>query len=115
MLLQLQPPALGQHLLDIPKAQGEPEIEPNGQPDHVGRNLWRLKETGCMGIPPFGGLQCPKRRKFRVRLIAPTPDGRGREEGSVPPFVQTPNQVLYLFRRTRAVQKLPEKSAQQIR
>jgi len=30
-----------------------------------------LKETGCMGIPQFGGHSGPKRRKRRVSLIAP--------------------------------------------
>ena len=39
-----------------------------------GGNLWRLKETGCIGILPFGGLHAPKRRKFSVRLTAPEGD-----------------------------------------
>jgi hypothetical protein len=29
--------ALRQHLLDIPEAEGEPEVEPNGQPDDIRR------------------------------------------------------------------------------
>jgi len=36
-----------------------------------GGNLWRLKETGCMGVPPFGGNSVPKRRMLGVKLTVP--------------------------------------------
>jgi hypothetical protein len=36
-----------------------------------GGNLWRLKETGCMGILQFGPNIALKRRKSRVSLTVP--------------------------------------------
>jgi len=30
-----------------------------------GGNLWRLKETGCMGIPQFEGQFCPATENAR--------------------------------------------------
>jgi hypothetical protein len=42
----------------------DPEMHQTKKGDLTsGRNLWRLKETGCMGIPSFGSLQCPETEK----------------------------------------------------
>ena len=45
--------SLGQHLLHIPKAEGEPEIEPNGQPDHVGRKPMAVERDWLHGHSPI--------------------------------------------------------------
>jgi hypothetical protein len=55
--------APGHHLLDIPKAEGEPEVEPNGQTDDVGREPMALEGDWLHGHSPFGDLQYPEPEK----------------------------------------------------
>ena len=45
-------PSLSQHFLYIPKAQGEPEIEPNRLADDVGRKPMPFKADWLHGHPP---------------------------------------------------------------
>ena len=52
--------ARGQHFLHIPKAQGEPEIEPNGQPDHVEREPMALEGDWLHGHSPIWGPTMPR-------------------------------------------------------
>ena len=46
--------------LHIPKAQGEPEIEPNGQTDDVGREPMALEGDWLHGHFPIGGPTMPR-------------------------------------------------------
>ena len=51
------------------------EVKLTGQPDDIRRKLWCLKETGCIGIPPFGGDSA--RKGESVELVS-----QHRDDGS---------------------------------
>jgi len=45
--------ALGQHFLDIAKAEGEPEVEPNGLPDDIRRESMPFEADWLQRHPRF--------------------------------------------------------------
>ena len=68
-------PSLGQHFVNIAKAQGEAEIEPNGLSDDIRREPVPFERDCLHGhSPDLGANAAPKRRKFIVRLTAPDVD-----------------------------------------
>ena len=52
--------ALGQHFLDIAKAEGEPEVEPDGLPNDVGREPVALERDCLHGHSPIWGPMLPQ-------------------------------------------------------
>ena len=62
------------HLLDIPDAEGEAEVEPSGQPDDVPRKPVKLEGDRRHEHPSVGRASLPcNRREPGVRLTAPAP------------------------------------------
>src|SRR5215216_2610906 len=68
--------ALGEELLHVPVAQGEPEVEPDGVPDHLGREAVAVVGDRLHG--PFYRSQPP------VRLTRQCPPDRWRPRTRLP-------------------------------